>query len=309
MSEANPILRMAEIVLAVLVVSSLTSAGLRRLKPRLNLAEVEARIKAWWIMAAAFFAAVVFNNTGSILFFLLISLFAFNEYRNLLHSRPADTKAVALAFLAIPLQYWWLHTGWYMMFVLFIPVYMFLVIPIWLVLSREAAGFVASAAALTWGLMAFGFGLSHLACLTLLPPASGSAADGRTMVLFLVFVVEISDVLQFVWGKTTGRHKLIPTISPNKTWEGLVGGVASAVVLSLALRFLTPFSVGETVLVSLLITLAGFFGGAVMSAVKRDFGVKDFGHLIPGHGGILDRVDSLVYAAPLFFHVVNYYHY
>jgi phosphatidate cytidylyltransferase len=119
----------------------------------------------------------------------------------------------------------------------------------------------------------------------------------------------MSDVLQYVWGKTLGRHKIIPSVSPNKTWEGFVGGISSAVLLSLLIRFLTPFSIGETVLVSLAITIAGFCGGAVMSAVKRDFGVKDFGGIIPGHGGMLDRVDSLCYAAPIFFHIVRYFHY
>src|SRR5262249_39879382 len=133
--------------------------------------------------------------------------------------------------------------------------------------------------------------------------------SGRMLVLFLVFVVEMSDVLQYIWGKTLGRHKIIPAVSPNKTWEGFLGGIATATALSLAVRFLTPFSVRETMAVSLLITVAGFFGGAVMSAVKRDFGVKDFGHAIPGHGGALDRVDSLCYAAPIFFHYVWYFYY
>jgi phosphatidate cytidylyltransferase len=126
--------------------------------------------------------------------------------------------------------------------------------------------------------------------------------------LFLVFVVEMSDVLQYIWGKTLGRHKIIPAVSPNKTWEGFIGGIASAMLLSLAIRFLTPFSIKETLLVSFLITVAGFCGGAVMSAVKRDFGVKDFGSMIPGHGGMLDRVDSLCYAAPIFFHYVRYFY-
>jgi phosphatidate cytidylyltransferase len=124
-----------------------------------------------------------------------------------------------------------------------------------------------------------------------------------------VFVVEISDVLQYIWGKTLGRHKIIPAVSPNKTWEGFLGGITSAVALSLLMRFLTPFSWREVMAVALLITVAGFFGGAVMSAVKRDFGVKDFGSIIPGHGGILDRVDSLCYAAPIFFHYVRYFYY
>lgn len=309
----DPVWRMAQIVLGVLVASSAVTAVLGWLKPALSLGEVRARIKAWWIMAGVFFLAVTVNNTLSTMFFAVLSMTAFREYVRLLGRsdvhptlRATDRAAVVLCFLALPFQYWWIHTGWYMMFVLFIPVYMFLVVPIWLVLSKEASGFVGAAAALNWGLMAFGFGFSHLAWLVAMPPVHGVA--GRALILFLVFVTEISDVLQFVWGKTMGRHKIIPTISPNKTWEGFVGGALSAVGVSLFLRFLTPFSVVETMGVSLLITVVGFFGGAVMSAVKRDFGVKDFGTLIPGHGGVLDRIDSLVYAAPCFVHFVLYFH-
>jgi phosphatidate cytidylyltransferase len=157
-------------------------------------------------------------------------------------------------------------------------------------------------------MMIFVFGLSHMAYLLTFPALGDTVANGRTLVLFLVFVVEMSDVLQYIWGKSFGRHKIIPTVSPNKTWEGFLGGIASAMLLSLAIRFLTPFSIGETLVVSLIITVAGFCGGAVMSAVKRDFGVKDFGSVIPGHGGMLDRVDSLCYAAPLFFHYVRYFY-
>jgi phosphatidate cytidylyltransferase len=141
-----------------------------------------------------------------------------------------------------------------------------------------------------------------------LPGPAGSAAHGRMLLVFLIFVVEMSDVLQYVWGKGWGRHKILPTVSPQKTWEGFLGGIASAVVLSMPMRFLTPFSLTETALVAFLITLAGFCGGAVMSAIKRDFGVKDFGEMIPGHGGMVDRVDSLCYAAPVFFHYVRYFH-
>lgn len=309
-SNISPMFQMGLLVLGVLVLASVAVAALQRARPKKDFSELSARVRAWWIMAAVFFAAIVVSNRLSLVFFALMSFWAMKEYVTLLKTRPADHRALVLTFLAIPIQYLWigLNPPWYGMFIIFIPVYMMLALPARMVLSKETKGFVESASQIHWGLMIFVFGLSHMAYLLTSPTVGDSAANGRTLVLFLVFVVEMSDVLQYIWGKTLGRHKIIPTISPNKTWEGFIGGIASAMLLSLAIRFLTPFSIRETLLVSFLITVAGFCGGAVMSAVKRDFGVKDFGSFIPGHGGMLDRVDSLCYAAPVFFHYVRYFY-
>jgi phosphatidate cytidylyltransferase len=306
----SPMLQMGLLVLGVLVVASIAVALLRRARPEKDFSELAARVRAWWIMAAVFFAAIVVSNRISLIFFGLLSFWAMKEFVTLLRTRPADHHALVFTFLAIPIQYVWiaLNPPWYGMFIIFIPVYMMLALPVRMVLSKETKGFVESASQIQWGMMIFVFGLSHMAYLLTFSTIGNTAANGRTLVLFLVFVVEMSDVLQFIWGKTLGRHKIIPTVSPNKTWEGFVGGIATAMLLSLGIRFLTPFSVWETLMVSFFITVAGFCGGAVMSAVKRDFGVKDFGSVIPGHGGMLDRVDSLCYAAPLFFHYVRYFH-
>ena len=123
-----------------------------------------------------------------------------------------------------------------------------------------------------------------------------------------MLVDQASDVLQYVWGKLLGRRKIAPNVSPNKTWEGFLGGVASATLLGAALWRVTPFSPGAAAGLSLAITLMGFAGGLVMSAIKRDAGVKDYGSLIEGHGGILDRIDSICFAAPVFFHLVRYFY-
>lgn len=301
--------RMAGIILALLIVASITVAVLRRGGRRPGFEELSARVRSWWVMAAVFFAAIAVDQRLSLVFFGLLSFWALKEYVTLLPTRRADHRALLWSFLAVPIQYVWAAIGWYGMFIIFIPVYMFLLVPLQLMLIGLTSGFVTSVAQIQWGLMAFVFGLSHLGYLLTMPAVPGSAASGRSLVLFLVFVTEMSDVLQYVWGKLAGRHKILPTVSPNKTWEGFLGGIATTALLSLGVRFLTPFSVLETLGVTLLVTVLGFCGGGVMSAVKRDFHVKDFGVLIPGHGGMLDRVDSLCYAAPVFFHYVRYFHY
>jgi len=304
----EPIWRMILLVSSILAFASIAVVILRFVQPKKDHSELMARILSWWVMALVFFSTILVSDRVSLIFFAFLSFWALKEYITLLKTRPADHRGLVLAFLAIPVQYYWIATGWYGMFVLFIPVYMFLILPVRLVLSKETAGFVASSSQIQWGIMAFVFGLSHMGFLLIHPEIPGTASNGRTLLLFLIFVVEISDVLQYIFGRTLGRHKILPTISPNKTWEGFIGGIVSASVVSLLIRFLTPFSILETIWVSLLITVAGFCGGAVMSAAKRDFAVKDFGHIIPGHGGMLDRVDSLCYAAPIFFHYIRYFH-
>ena len=127
------------------------------------------------------------------------------------------------------------------------------------------------------------------------------------MLFYFVLVVQASDVLQYIWGKLFGKHKIAPTVSPNKTWEGFLGGVATATLLGTALWWATPFTLWKAAGMSLAITLMGFVGGLVMSAIKRDRGVKDYGTLIEGHGGVMDRIDSLCFSAPVFFHLTRYF--
>jgi phosphatidate cytidylyltransferase len=122
-----------------------------------------------------------------------------------------------------------------------------------------------------------------------------------------VIVVQLSDVLQYVWGKLFGRTRIAPNLSPSKTVEGFVGGVASATLIGAGLWWITPFTPLQAGLMAFVIAMMGFFGGLVMSAIKRDRGVKDWGHLIEGHGGLIDRLDSVVFSAPIFFHLTRYW--
>jgi phosphatidate cytidylyltransferase len=150
------------------------------------------------------------------------------------------------------------------------------------------------------------FGISHMAYLLSLPELDGFKSGGRGLLLFLVFLTEINDVMQFTWGKLLGKHKIIPKVSPNKTWEGFIGGVISTTVIGYFLAFLTPLTNYQVLFVSFMIAVSGFVGDIVMSSIKRDVGIKDMGTSIPGHGGVLDRIDSLAYTAPVFFHLVYY---
>lgn len=148
-------------------------------------------------------------------------------------------------------------------------------------------------------------GIAHIpALLTLNIPGY----EGRNVLLlvFLVLVAQVSDVSQYVWGKLFGKHPIAPAISPSKTVEGFIGGMATATLTGAAVWWITPFSLTLAAGLSLLIALLGFASGLVLSAQKRTRGIKDWGNLIQGHGGMLDRLDSLWLSAPLFYYFVRF---
>jgi phosphatidate cytidylyltransferase len=244
---------------------------------------------------------------GSLVLFTFLSFLALREYLTLISTRRADPRTLFWSFFIItPLQYFLIWIDWYGMFSILIPVYAFLFVPTRLVLAGDTDGFLSRAATIQWGLMICTYCLSYTPALLILP-IPGYEGENAKLLLFLVLVDQISDVLQYVWGKLLGRRRIAPTISPNKTWEGFIGGGFCATLIGTGLWRITPFTPWEAAQLSLAIVLMGFAGGLTMSAIKRDRGVKDYGTIIGGHGGILDRVDSLCFAAPVFFHFVRYY--
>ncbi|TVQ39232.1 MAG: phosphatidate cytidylyltransferase [Wenzhouxiangella sp.] len=273
-------------------------------------AELVSRIQSWWLMVAVFTVAMVITRNLSLVFFALVSFLALKEYLSLVPTRRVDRRVMFWAYLTIPAQYVLVGMAWYGMFIILVPVYAFLLLPMRMVLAGETRNFLRAAGILHWGLMAMVFSISHVAFLLVLPEEVNPGAGGAGLVLFLVFLTQFNDVAQYCWGKLLGRHKALPTVSPGKTLEGLVGGVVTTVVLAWLLApWLTPLTVGQSLAAGLLIGMGGFIGDVTISALKRDLGVKDSGSLLPGHGGILDRIDSLIYTAPLFFHFVYYLHY
>ncbi|NPB04346.1 MAG: phosphatidate cytidylyltransferase [Thermotogae bacterium] len=298
-------------IFGVLVLATLLTYLLKPVLPKDLYEDLKARVKAWWLMVLVQVVVINIHPKGSILLFALMSFWALKEYFTAIKIRPEDRLALFVAFfIVLPLNYLWVWTEWYVMFLIFIPVYGFLSVPFFLLMAKNPRGFTASASRIHWGLMAFVYGVSHMAYLVNLRHLYDPHApyNGLTLMMFLIFVVEMSDVFQYIFGKLLGRHRVWPSISPGKTWEGLIGGVIVAVLLGYLFRFLTPFSPLESVIVSFLITTLGFVGGGVMSAVKRDLGKKDFGYILPGHGGIIDRIDSLCWAAPIYFHYIAYFH-
>lgn len=299
-------------VLCVLLLASLVTALLRwRVAggaPHTVIDNLAARVSAWWWMVAILGIAFAMGRTAIIVLFGLLSFYALREFITITTTRRGDHRAMVAAFFVfLPGQYVLVYIGWYGLFSIFIPVYAFLILPILSALSSETTRFLERCAGVQWAVMICVFCISHVPALLTLP-IPGYEDRNLLLIAFLVIVVQGSDVLQYVWGKLLGKRKIAPLLSPSKTVEGFVGGVASATALGASLWWITPYGSPLTAgAIALVIALMGFLGGLVMSAIKRDRGIKDWGHMIEGHGGMLDRLDSVVFAAPVFFHLTRYW--
>ena len=294
-------------VFALLLLASAVGFALSRRGPNPTVANLNARIKAWWAMVAVFAVAFLVGRELTIALFALTSFYALREFLSITPTRPEDHRAVAVAFyLFIPLQYWLIWDSWQSLFSILIPVWAFLLLPVLAVIKGETEDFMARTARIQWALMLTVFCISHAPALLILH-IPGFAGQNFLLLFFLITIVQLSDVLQYVFGKLFGKHQVSPRVSPAKTWEGLIGGGLSATAVGAGLWWITPFAPWQAALMALAIVLAGFAGGLVLSAVKRSLGAKDWGTMIEGHGGVLDRMDSVSFAAPMFFHLVNYF--
>lgn len=298
-------------IFGFLLIATCTSAILKsRLSGEIlqrTLDNVMQRILAWWLIFGLYLAAALNGKIGLLLLFGGISLLALREFITITPTTRGDHKALELIFfLVLPAQYYLIGIGWYGLFTILIPVYTFVLLPILTTLSGEVHKYFERMAKIQWGLMVGVYCVSHVPAILNLA-ISGYEGRNGTLVLFFILIVELSDVFQFIWGKCCGKRKILPKISPNKTWEGFLGGVLTASAVGMACWWATPFSPMPAFMMSLMITMLGFGGDVTMSAIKRDLGVKDYSSALPGHGGIMDRIDSLCFAAPIFFHITRFF--
>src|SRR5262245_61651510 len=288
-SQLSPAVKL--VLVGVIIALTVATAGVMvmiRRQPDRNYRELWLRVRTWWIIVGLFILAVLLNRPGVLIFFALVSTLALREYLTLVPARAADWRVLSIAFASIPFQYLWIYWEWYGMFIIFIPVYLFLLIPTRMVMMGVTDGFLQSTSALHWGLMTTVFSISHAAYLLVLTPgknprwpidssaASSGATAGAGLLLFLMLLTELNDVFQYLWGKTFGHYRVAPHVSPGKTWAGVLGGVGTTALLgTLVGPWLTFMDWQHSLLAGLIIGVSGFAGDLSISAIKRDLGVKD----------------------------------
>ena len=295
-------------ILGLLIIASIIGWVLRRRRGTNAVIEnLNARIRAWWVMAAVLAACFLLGNVATLVLFGIASAFALREFITLTPTRPGDHLPLVVCFyVLLPVQYWLIGTDWYNLFAIFLPVYGFLSLPVLTAISGDTELFLERVTKIQWGVMITVYCISYAPALLLLD-VPGYRDQSLFLLIYLLLVVQISDVLQYVFGKLFGRHKIAPHVSPSKTVEGLVGGGGSAIAIGTALWWVTPFAPLQACGMATVIVLSGFLGGLALSAVKRSLGAKDWGSMIEGHGGMLDRLDSVSFAAPVFFHFTRYF--
>jgi len=271
-------------------------------------ANLVARINAWWVMVAILAVAFLTGSTMTLVLFALASFFALREFITLTPSNPGDRLPLSLSFfMVLPIQYALIGMERYGLFVIFIPVYAFLLLPSIAALRSDIDDFLSRSAKQQWALMVTVYSLSHAPALLMLDIPGAEPGADALLLFYLLLVVQMSDVMQYVFGKLFGKTKIAPLVSPSKTVEGFIGGGIAATLIGAAMWWITPFTPLQSAAMAAVIVMMGFLGGLTLSAVKRSLGAKDWGVMIEGHGGMLDRTDSICFAAPVFFHVVRWF--
>lgn len=294
------------VIFIVLILCSIIFWLLSLKKKTTLLEELIIRLNSWWKMFFGVVIVVVFPPIFGTILIAYVSFVSLREMFSIGRIRASDRTALFVAYFAIPIQYFLAYNYYYEQFLYFIPMVMFMTLAIILVLTGQTTRIGRSMSIIPTMLMLTVYMLSHLVLLYHIKTPEFSAGGGG-LIIFVLMITAFNDVFQFTWGKLLGKHKILPSVSPNKTWEGFIGGIITTSALAYLLKFLTPLNGYEALLTGFILGVFGFLGDSLMSAIKRDLKIKDTDDLIPGHGGAMDRLDSIILTAPIFYHLLRYF--
>lgn len=302
------------------MIGALSAGTLARLislrgKPQDLVSKRVGSLKTWWVIAPTIAATVLLGQLAVSVLFVVIGWLALREYAQLTRVRTEDRWLEFIALALVPLHYGLVCFGSAMAAALVLPLGALLAMSICQTVAERTDGFTRSVTSWYWALILLVYGPSHAVLLWTIPADQCADVGPVGWFLFLLILTEMNDISQAFFGRKWGKRRIAPKVSPHKTWEGLWGGAATTTLLAVALApLLTSFGavvnswpypqgagLGYAIAAGLLISVLGYLGDINLSAVKRDVGVKDSGTLLPGQGGILDRIDSLTFTAPAFY--------
>jgi phosphatidate cytidylyltransferase len=317
------------VVLATLAVATAVSQWLQQ-KPPANInpaliRRFDLRVRAWWLMCAILVFGLLLHRIGTVVLFGFVSFWALREFITMTPTRRGDHRALFWALVIFtPLQYvliglggttWFRHNGrpvdFYAIYSIMIPVYASLFVPARIAIAGDSKKFLERSAQIQLGLLICVYALSHAPALLDLTLFSSNGkrwgGSNAGLLFFFVLICQLSEVFFWVSGQLIGKTVIAKDISTSRTWEGLFGGVLATGLAGICLYWVTPFEVWEAATLSMVVAGMGFLGGMTMSAIKRDRGVTDYGSLVLGHAGVLDRIDTLCFAAPVFYHLTRFF--
>lgn len=302
-----PINIVASVILAILILTTVVYGVLRWKHRGEQLLKFGSRLQTWWITAGVFILALLFYQRVLLFFVAFVCYMALKEFLSLTPTRRADRRVLFLAYLTIPLQFFLIWQRQYILFSVGVPAYIFIVLPLGMVMAGETKGFLQAYGTLVWGTMATVYSLGHLGYLLMLAPSTNPITGGAGLFLFIVLLTQLNDVAQYTVSKLIHSRKIVPAVSTTRSWSGLLGGIIFTALISwLVAPLLTPFTPIESLVAGGIIAVSGLSGYLILSAIKGDLGLTDRSTMVLGQGGVLNRVDTLIFTTPIFFHLVFY---
>ena len=301
-------------VVAVLAALTLGYWLLLWFRPSQSLSKIGSRIAFLWVVTGIFLLAILYSVKLLVIYIWFIAFLALKEFFSMTPTRRADRRVLFCAYLSLPVQFILILLERRIAFALFAPIHVFLILPMVMVMVGEARGFLRAWSTMGWAIISTVYSLGHLAYLLVLPGAGTSTmvetTAGPGLFLFLVVLAQLSHAVQFVFGKLFPAPRFSLKVSKTRNWASLLGSLLIIPPLAWVLApQITPFTPLEALVIGVIIAASAFIGYIILSAIKTDLQIKDRGTMTPGHGGVLNRIDTLIYTAPLFFYLVMAWHY
>lgn len=269
-----------------------------------NLPKIGSRIGFLWVMTFFFVLAILFGYQYLILYIWFIAFLALKEFFSLTPSRRADRRVLFIAYLSLPIQFAFILLEWRQGFTIFVPIWVFLVLPMSMVIIGQTEGFLRAWSTMGWAIITTVYSLGHLAYLLVLPVQTNPTVGGSGLFLFLVGLAQLNHTAQYAFGRIFPDERLSIKVSHTRNWASLLGSILITIPVAwLVAPWLTPFTRLEGIVMGVIIAVGAFIGYIILSAIKQDLQIRDRGSMTPGQGGVLNRIDTFVYTAPLFYYL------